>query len=214
MNASRRLPTGEAERLERLRRGDEAAFAALLDEYGPSMLRVARLYVRDHAVAEEVVQDTWLRVLRSLDSFERRSSLRTWIFVILGNVARTRIEREGRSVPLASLGHDEDVVPDDRFFPSSHSRWAGMWSTLVNAWDAIPDAELLVGEARAKLLSVIEGLPPHYATVFTLRDIEGWPSDEVCTLLDLTPENQRVILHRARNRVRSALESYFSEDVK
>ena len=186
---------------QRLREGDEAAFDELIGDCGPSMLRVANLYVHDREIAEEVVQDTWVRVLRSLDAFEGRSSLRTWIFVILGNVARTRLEREDRSVPIASLGDDDDdrPVPDERFFPSSHARWGGMWSTLVDAWDAIPDAALLAGEARATLLSVVEALPPRYAAVFTLRDVEGWTADEVCVLLGLTHENQRVILHRARN---------------
>jgi RNA polymerase sigma-70 factor (ECF subfamily) len=197
--------------LERLRAGDEAAFESLLRSYGSSMLRVARLYVRTQAVAEEVVQDTWLRVLQSLDRFEGRSSLRTWIFVILGNVARTRAEREGRSVPVASLdeGEAEGSVPHDRFFPSSHPRWAGMWSTLVDAWDGIPHERLLGDEAQAQLRRAIERLPPNYAAVFTLRDIEGWPADEVCSLLELSPENQRVLLHRARARIRSALETYF-----
>jgi len=195
--------------VERLRAGDEAAFDALIASYGPSMLRVATLYVRVRAVAEEVVQDTWVRVLQSLDRFEGRSSLRTWIFVILANVARTRLEREARSVPIASLDPgDERAVSDERFFPSSHPRWAGMWSTLVDAWESLPDEQLLNSEARAKLRAAIDRLPPRYGMVFTLRDIEGWAAEEVASLLDLTPENQRVILHRARSRIRAALESY------
>jgi len=197
--------------LKRLRAGDEAAFELLLRSHGSSMLRVARLYARTQAVAEEVVQDTWLRVLQSLDGFESRSSLRTWIFVILGNVARTRAEREARSTPLASIGEAEtgSSVPDERFFPSSHPRWAGMWSTLVDSWDGVPHERLLGREARAELRKAVERLPPNYAAVFTLRDVEGWPADEVCSLLGLTRENQRVLLHRARARIRSALEAYF-----
>lgn len=197
--------------LERLRSGDEAAFEQLLRAYGPSMLRVARLYVRTQAVAEEVVQDTWLRVLQSLDRFEGRSTLRTWIFVILGNVARTRAEREGRSEPVASVedGGGERAVPGSRFFPSTHPRWAGMWSTLVDSWDGAPHERILGAEGQAQLRKVVETLPPNYASVFTLRDIEGWPADEVCALLGLTPENQRVLLHRARTRIRAALEAYF-----
>ena len=208
-------PVGETTLLERLRAGDESAFESLLASYGSSMLRVARLYVRTQAVAEEVVQETWLRVLQSLDRFEGRSSLRTWIFVILGNVARTRAEREGRSVPMAGIGEEEagPSVSDDRFFPESHSRWAGMWSTLVDSWDGIPDARLLGSEAHEQLRKVVEQLPPNYAAVFTLRDVEGWPADEVCLLLGLTAENQRVLLHRARARIRSALEGYFEVGV-
>ena len=197
--------------IQRLRAGDEAAFESLLRSYGASMLRVARLYVRTQAVAEEVVQDTWLRVLQSLDGFEGRSSLRTWIFVILGNVARTRAEREGRSEPISSLHHEdaEQSVSRERFFAESHPRWAGMWSTLVDSWDGVPHERLLGDEAQAQLRKVVERLPANYAAVFTLRDVEGWPADEVCSLLGLTPENQRVLLHRARARIRSALESYF-----
>ena len=197
--------------LERLKAGDEAAFDWLLREFGSSMLRIARLYVRTQAVAEEVVQDTWVRVLQSIDGFESRSSLRTWIFVILGNVARTRAERESRSVPMASVEVDEaePSVSLERFFPPSHPRWAGMWSTLVDSWDGVPHERLLGGEAKEQLRKVVERLPPNYAAVFTLRDVEGWSSEEVCTLLDLTPENQRVLLHRARAKIRAALESYF-----
>jgi RNA polymerase sigma-70 factor (ECF subfamily) len=201
----------ESALIARLKAGDEAAFDWLLRELGSSMLRVARLYVRTQAVAEEVVQDTWVRVLRSLDRFEGRSSLRTWIFVILGNVARTRAERESRSVPMASVegAEPEPSVSHERFFPASHPRWAGMWSTLVDSWDGVPHERLLGGEAKEQLRKVVERLPPNYAAVFTLRDVEGWPADEVCTLLDLTPENQRVLLHRARARIRAALETYF-----
>ncbi len=194
----------------RLRAGDEAAFESLLDAYGASMLRVAKLYVRTPEAAEDVVQDTWLRVFRSLDSFESRSSLRTWIFVILGNVARTRVERDGRSLPVGSVDDDDQPsVEADRFFPSSHPRWAGMWSTLVDSWDGIPHERLLGNEAQEQLRKVVARLPTAYAAVFTLRDVEGWPAHEVCALLGLTPENQRVLLHRARARIRGALESYF-----
>ena len=202
----------ESTLLDRLRAGDEAAFETLLGDYGASMLRVARLYVRTPAVAEEVVQETWLRVLQSLDAFEARSTLRAWIFVILGNVARTRAEREGRSLPLASIEQDDGdgaTVSAEKFFPSSHPRWAGMWSSLVDSWEAVPEERLLGAEAREQLRKAVERLPANHAAVFTLRDVEGWPADEVCTVLGLTPENQRVLLHRARARIRAALETYF-----
>lgn len=173
------------------------------------MLRVARLYVRAEAAAEDVVQETWLRVLESLDRFEGRSSVRTWILVILGNCARKRLERDGRSVPLGSISPDEPAVDGGRFFPADHPRWAGMWSTLVDGWEGLPDERLLAGEARERFLAAIRDLPPRYATVFTLRDVEGWSSEEVCTLLDVSPANQRILLHRARARIRAAVEAYF-----
>lgn len=193
-----------------LRDGDESAFVTLVDCYGGAMLRVARLYVGSDAAAEDVVQETWLRVLRSLDGFEGRSSLRTWIFVILGNCARKRLAKEGRTVPLGSLEDSprEPAVASERFFPARHPRWAGMWSTLVDSWEQIPDEQLLAGEARERFVAAIAELPARYATVFTLRDVEGWSSDEVCALLGLTAANQRVLLHRSRSRVRAALEEY------
>lgn len=175
------------------------------------MLRVAKLYVRTHAVAEEVVQETWIQILRSIDKFEGRSSLRTWIFVILGNCARRRAEREGRYVSFSadSAGQEEPAVDPARFFPAEHSRWGGMWTTLVDGWEDLPDEILISGEARARITEAIEALPPNYATVFTLRDIEGWEGSDVCALLGISAENQRVLLHRARGRIRAALEEYF-----
>lgn len=172
------------------------------------MLRVAESFVRNRAVAEEVVQETWLKVLTSLDGFEGRASLRTWIFVILGNVARRRGEREGRSSPVADLGGGGE---DSRFFPGDHPRWPHAWSTLVDAWTWIPEERLLSAEVREVFRAALQELPARYAVVLTLRDVEGWSADEVCGLLGLTPENQRVLLHRARARVRAALEGYFEE---
>jgi RNA polymerase sigma-70 factor (ECF subfamily) len=177
------------------------------------MLRLAKLYVRSHAVAEEVVQETWLRILGAIDAFEGRSALRTWIFVILGNCARRRAEREGRSVSFTALEPaDGPPVDPSRFFPAEHPRWGGMWTTLVDGWTELPDDVVMSGEARTKVTEAIEALPPNYATVFTLRDVEGWEGPEVCAFLGITAENQRVLLHRARTRIRGALEEYF-EDV-
>lgn len=175
------------------------------------MLRVAKLYVRTHAVAEDVVQETWVQILRSIDAFEGRSSLRTWIFVILGNCARRRAEREGRYVPFTAHSdvRHEPAVDPARFFPAEHPRWGGMWTTLVDGWENVPDEVLISGEARARITEAVEALPPNYATVFTLRDIEGWESSDVCVLLGISAENQRVLLHRARARIRAALEEYF-----
>jgi len=203
----------ESRLLEGLRSGDEAAFVQLVDRHGGAMLRVAYLYVRNESVAEEIVQETWLSMLKGIEGYEGRSSLRTWLFAILANCARKRLKTEGRSVPIASLGGsaDELSVPEERFFPSTHPRWAGMWSTLVDSWDQVPDEELLGGEAREQLRNAVMVLPARYATVFVLRDVEGWSGQEVSALLEISPENQRVLLHRARTRIRAALEDYFEQ---
>jgi RNA polymerase sigma-70 factor (ECF subfamily) len=201
--------TGESRLVEALRAGDESVFAEIVDRFTPSMLRVARGYGVTAAAAEDVVQETWLRVLRSLDRFEGRSSFRTWLFVILGNCARRRAATDRRSVLLdAGGGAAEPVVPDSRFFPPDHPRWAGMWTSLVSSWDGIPEERLLAEETRKRFRVAIDALPERHAVVFLLRDVEGWTSEDVCALLDLTPENQRVLLHRARNRIRAALEEY------
>lgn len=202
--------SGEERRLiEALRAGDEGAFVHVVDAYGASMLRVARLYVRSQEVAEEVVQETWLRALGAIAAFEGRSSFRTWIFVILGNCARRRAESEGRSVSFTESG---PTIDPERFFPGEHPRWGGMWSTLVDGWTELPDEVLASNEAREKITEAVRSLPPNYATVFTLRDIEGWDAGEVCALLGITAENQRVLLHRARARIRAVLEGYFGQD--
>jgi len=196
-----------------LRRGDEAAFEALVDAYGPAMLRVARSFVRSAAVAEEVVQEAWLGVLRGLDRFEERSSLKTWIFRILTNVAKTRGEREGRSTPFSALtpeGTEEAAVDPDRFFPPGHSS-AGAWASPPHPWEDVPEERLLSNETVAALDRAIEALPGSQQTVITLRDVEGWSAEEVCNVLGITETNQRVLLHRARSRVRRALEQYFDE---
>jgi RNA polymerase sigma-70 factor (ECF subfamily) len=200
--------------VERLRAGDEATFMALVDRLQPSMLRVARMYVSTAAVAEEVVQETWLGVLRGLDSFQGRSSLRTWIFRILTNIAKTRGQREGRSLPFASLAGDDldaPAVDPDRFDavgPSSR----GAWSTLPDDWIGIPEDRLLARETLAIIGRAIDELPPMQAEVIRLRDALGWTSEEVRNALDLTETNQRVLLHRARAKVRGALEAYFSSE--
>jgi RNA polymerase sigma-70 factor, ECF subfamily len=198
----------------RLRAGDESAFMTLVEHLHPSMLRVARMYVSTAAVAEEVVQETWLGVLRGLDRFQGRSSLRTWIFRILTNIAKTRGQREGRSLPFASLtGDDLDApaVDPDRFdSPETASR--GAWSTLPDDWTGIPEDRLLGRETLAVIGKAIDGLPPMQAEVIRLRDALGWTSEEVRNALDLTETNQRVLLHRARAKVRSALEAYLSSE--
>ena len=201
----------DRELVERLRAGDEAAFMALVDALEPSMLRIARMYVSSSSVAEEVVQDAWLGVLRGIDGFQGRSSLRTWIFRILVNIAKTRGVREGRSVPFASLSGDDLEAPswDPSAFLGSETGSAGQWSTLPPDWRGIPEDRLLAGETFAVIRNVLGSLPPMQAEVLRLRDALGWSSDEVRNALDLTETNQRVLLHRARAKVRAALAAYF-----
>jgi RNA polymerase sigma-70 factor (ECF subfamily) len=204
-------PEGQAEVVAALRARDEATFAALVDELGPSMLRVARTYVSTRAVAEEVVQEAWLGVLSGIDRFEGRSSLKTWIFRILTNRAKTRGEREGRTVPFSSLasdpaGGDEPAVSPDRFVAAG--RGQGHWSSPPGRWSELPESRLLGKETRAVVQAAIDALPETQSAVITMRDVEGWSSEEVRNVLGLSESNQRVLLHRARAKVRRALESY------
>jgi RNA polymerase sigma-70 factor (ECF subfamily) len=201
--------SSEAELLDALRAGDEGAFAALVREYHPSLVRVARIYVPTQAAAEEVAQETWLGVLNGLSRFEGRSSLRTWIFRILTNIAKTRAMRDGRTLPFSSL-QDPARVPEaavdaDRFLDPEHPRWPGHWAARPEAW---PENALLTKETRERLAEAIEALPPTQRAVISLRDVEGWSSEDVRNALDLSETNQRVLLHRARSKVRAALESY------
>jgi RNA polymerase sigma-70 factor (ECF subfamily) len=199
--------TGERDLVEALQRGDEAAFTSLVEELTPSMLRVARAYVPTRTVAEEVVQEAWLGVLRGIDRFESRSALRTWIFRILTNTAKTRGIREGRSVPFSSLGGDEPAVEPDRFL-GAESRFPGHWAAPPRAWEG--GERLLEREALELIEREIAKLPPAQAVVITMRDVEGFDSDEVCNALDISETNQRVLLHRARSTVRRALEEYLA----
>lgn len=200
--------------LERLRAGDEDAFMMLVDALQPAMLRVARMYVSTQAVAEEVVQDAWLGVLRGLDRFEGRSSLRTWIFRILTNTAKTRGQREGRSVPFASLAGDDLGAPmwDPAAFRGPDEQWAGHWTSFPPDWHDMPEARLEAAETRAVVARAIAALPPMQAEVIRLRDVAGWSSEEVRNALDLTETNQRVLLHRARAKVRRALDDEFGTE--
>jgi RNA polymerase sigma-70 factor (ECF subfamily) len=200
----------DVELVEALRSGDEAAFARLVDELSPALLRVAAMHVPSRAVAEEVVQETWLGVLKGLDSFEGRSSLRTWIFRILLNTAKTRGERERRTVPFSILrrwreeGRDEPAVDPDRF----HGRRGdnpGHWARPPAEWES-PEHRLHADATRTTLLEAIAGLPVRQREVITMRDVQGWPSEDVCSALDLSETNQRVLLHRARSKVRAVLE--------
>lgn len=198
-----------------LRRGDETAFVTLVDRYGSVMLRVAQSYVRSRAVAEDVVQETWMAVLSGIDRFEGRSSVKTWMFRILTNRAKTRAQREGRSVPFSSLtSEDEDwsgAVSAERFLPEDHDRWPGHWAAVPADWRTIPESRLLSRETIAHFRAAVHELPPRQQQVLVLRDVEGWSAEEVCGALDLSEGNQRVLLHRARSRVRVALEPYLDD---
>ncbi|HEX6458616.1 MAG TPA: sigma-70 family RNA polymerase sigma factor [Thermoleophilaceae bacterium] len=201
----------EDELVAALRAGDESAFAALVDRYHASLVRLARMYVRDRSVAEEVAQETWLAVLNGIDRFEARSSLKTWLFRILTNRAKTRGQREARSLPFSSIGDPDDPAVDpDRFRPEG-DQFPGGWKEFPPPWEGDPEERLLAGEARALILHTIEQLPANQRAVITLRDIEGFDADDVCNVLEVSETNQRVLLHRARAKVRRALEQYLGE---
>ena len=195
-----------------LRAGDEAVFSRLVRELGPGMLRVARNHVSTRAVAEEVVQEAWLAALNSLDRFEGRSSFKTWLYRILINTAMSRGEREARSIPFATLAGEgaegEPTVDPSRF--QAEGRWAGHWAGPVESW-ASPEPRLLEAEAREVIDRTISELPKAQATVITMCDIEGFEPDEICNVLGISLTNQRVLLHRARARVRQALEAYMGD---
>jgi RNA polymerase sigma-70 factor (ECF subfamily) len=199
--------------VRRLREGDEGAFMELIDAYGPTMLRVAQMYVRDHATAEEVVQETWLAVLNGIERFEGRSSLKTWLFRILTNRAKTRGQRDGRQVPFSSLAgaaeEGEPSVDPDRFL-GPDSPTPGAWAAPPRAW---PEDRLLEHETLDVIKMAIAELPEAQREVIRLRDVEGWTPMEVSDLLEITDGNQRVLLHRARSKVRAALERYLDPDV-
>ncbi|MGZ8583700.1 MAG: RNA polymerase sigma factor [Actinomycetota bacterium] len=198
----------DVELIRLLRQGDEAAFMSLVERLQPMMLRVARMYVSSQAVAEEVVQEAWLGVLHGIDRFEGRSSLRTWILRIVSNIAKTRGQREGRSVPFATLAGDDLDAPSfdpDRFLGTG-DEWAGHWSTLPADWRGLPETRLASSETLDVVRRAIDALPPMQAQVIRLRDVLGWTSEEARNALALTETNQRVLLHRARAKVRAALE--------
>jgi RNA polymerase sigma-70 factor (ECF subfamily) len=222
LTRGRELDAGGARRgdeealLTLLHAGDEKGFAELVDRYGAGMLRFARMYAGDEALAEDCVQDAWLGVLRGIDRFERRSSLRTWIFRILLNRLRTRLQREGRFVSLSFLddlehADREAAVEGSRFLPLDHPRWPRHWKHPPVPWNASPEEVLLAKEVHDLVARALDALPQGQRQVMTLRDVEGWGSAEVCELLGLTEANQRVLLHRARARVRRALENHFTE---
>jgi RNA polymerase sigma-70 factor, ECF subfamily len=207
-------PADELWLLDGLRRGDEAAFLSLVTMHYAAMLRLAQVYVGTRAVAEEVIQETWLGVLQGLDRFEGRSSLKTWIFRILLNRARTRAQHEHRTIPFSALATAtepfEPAVDPDAFRPPE-DQYPGGWLTPPTAWDTLPEERLLSQETRQYIEEAVTMLPAAQRAVITLRDIDGWSSSEVCDYLGISEANQRVLLHRARSRVRRALAGYLEE---
>jgi RNA polymerase sigma-70 factor (ECF subfamily) len=206
----------QAELLDRLRAGDRTAFAELVGAWSPVLLRVARLHVSTHASAEEVVQETWLAVIRQLDRFEGRSSLRTWVFRILENQARTRGVREARTVPW-SFGPDVDAhepagaTVDPARFRGREDRWPGGWTPegRPTTWQPPPEDAAIAAEVRRELRAALDELPERQRTVVELRDVHGLSSDETCERLGLSPGNQRILLHRGRARLRARLEKMY-----
>ena len=211
------MPEDEARLVAALSRGDADAFAALVDRHSLAMIRVAMAYVPSRAAAEEVVQETWIAVMRGIDRFEGRSSLKTWIFRILTNVAMRSGARERRSVPFSALARAEDTgepsVDPDRFLPADHELFPGHWAIMPTRWPT-PEDGLLAAEIREVIATAIAELPPAQRTVIALRDVEGWSSEEVREALEISAGNQRILLHRARSRVRSAVESYYGAVVE
>jgi RNA polymerase sigma-70 factor (ECF subfamily) len=211
-SAKAAAPNSDAEVVAALRAGDEEAFVALVRTHHSLVHRTAMTYVSSRAVADEVVQDTWLGVLAGLERFEARSSLRTWIFHIAANIARTRAAREPRCRPFSSIaGDDRDVLgpagDPDRFLSADHPVWPGHWACAPSAW-ARPEERLRSRETREMIRAAIAALPRPQRLVVTLRDVEGWSPEEACDALHVTPANQRVLLHRARTKVRAALEDH------
>ncbi len=200
----------ERELVEALRSRDETAFARLVDELSPALLRVAKEYVRDDQVAREAVQETWLGVIKGIDRFEGRSTVKTWVFRILMNIARTRGKVESRSAPFSALAagpDDEPALDPDRFKPADADRAPNHWAVKPQVWRT-PEEALLDGETKQVILDAIDTLPPQQRTVITLRDIQGWDAEETRNALEISETNQRVLLHRARSKVRAALEEY------
>jgi RNA polymerase sigma-70 factor, ECF subfamily len=207
MPTARAMALPDAEIVAALKRGEEPVFAELVDAYSPGLMRMAQMFVRDRAVAEEVVQETWLGVLHGIDRFEGRSSLKTWMFRILTNTAKTRALREARSVPFSTaVGGDEPSVDPDRFLPADH-RYPGGWMMAPSEWRT-PEDQLIAGETRDAIVHAIEQLPDAQRIVITMRDVEGFPSEEVADALGISDGNQRVLLHRARSKVRGAIEEH------
>jgi len=206
-------PSADVVLLDRLRRGDADAFTSLVDSWSPVMLRVARSFVSTDSSAQEVVQETWLAVLRGLDGFEGRSSLRTWVFRILTNLGKTRGVREARTVPWSSVDDSEGGgrTMDPSRFRGAHDQWPDHWTPLgaPRRWVPSPEEAVVMSEVRGLVAAALDELPERQRVVVSMRDVVGMAADEVCEALQISPENQRVLLHRGRARLRQSLEDYY-----
>ncbi len=210
-SSAQRLPS-DGVLVARLRDGDEAGFGLLVDAWSGGMLRLARSFVSTDDSAAEVVQETWLAVIEGVGGFEGRSSLRTWVYRILVNTAKRRGVRESRSVPWSSLlpaGEDDGPTVDPGRFRGAGEPYAGHWREFPARWPS-PEQQTLTGEVRTQLAAALAQLPARQRIVITLRDVQGYGSDEVSSILEISAANQRVLLHRARAFVRSRLEDYFA----
>jgi len=189
--------------------GDAAAFEWMVDRYHGSLRRLALNYVATGAIADEVVQETWLALIQGIDRFERRSTLKTWLYRVLMNKARTRGVREQRTRPFSSLDGDDLTLSGfdpDRFRPADDPEWPGHWAAPPTPWQEQPDRRLDAIDTLDRVREAVADLPPNQRQVLALRDIDGWTSEEVCNVLGLSQTNQRVLLHRARAKVRLALD--------
>ncbi len=214
-NAQTALSDDERLLLAGLRSGDERVFMRVVERYQSALVRLAQVYVGNRAVAEEVAQETWLSALKNLDHFQGRSSFKTWLFQILVNGAKSRGQRERRSVPFSALADrdddgDEPAVAPERFQPEG-AAYPGGWAMAPQSWATSPDASLDSQETRERILAAVARLPINQQSVIRMRDVEGYSAEETCAMLGMSAANQRVLLHRARSRVRQALESYFTD---
>jgi RNA polymerase sigma-70 factor (ECF subfamily) len=205
---------GDQELVEALRRHDEAAFVEIVDGWGPDLLRLARVHVPSRAVAEEVVQETWLAVFRGLDGYEGRGPLRAWVFGILVNLARSHGRRERRTQPFSALwrwgGGDAEPTVEPSRFQGRRGERPGWWASPPAHWTD-PEARLEAAATRAVLGEAISALPARQREVLVLRDVLGASAEEACSVVGTTEGNQRVLLHRARAKVRAALERHMDE---
>lgn len=206
-------PRDEAALIAGLRRRDESSFLDLVQRYHLGLVRLAQTFVPSHAIAEEVAQETWVGVLQGIDRFEERSSLKTWIFQILVNRAKTRGQREARNISFSAL-EPETGSPsvDPSRFAGPNSEYPDHWLVAPQPWNLTPEQALLSQECKGHIEQAIAGLPPIQREVITMRDVQGWSSEEVCNILGVSESNCRVLLHRARSRVRRAMEEYLGAD--